>query len=160
MNDIGNKTIFSKNLKYYLEQTGKDRKEICNDLGLKYSTFCEWISGKKYPRIDKIELLANYFKILKSDLIEDKSVNIAEKKSNTTEHPVLQKYNNLNTIGQCKVDAYIDGLLENTVYLKSDSSTEYTYSFNVAAFGGASKTGELTKETVNQLVNELENIND
>ena len=72
MSDLGNKIIFSKNLKYYLDKSGKDRKEICNALGFKYSTFCEWVSAKKYPRIDKIELLANYFGILKSDLIEDK----------------------------------------------------------------------------------------
>ena len=78
MSDIGNKTIFSKNLKYYLNRLGKDRKEVCNDLGFKYSTFCEWVSAKKYPRIDKIELLANYFGILKSDLIEDKSTRTAK----------------------------------------------------------------------------------
>ncbi len=73
MSDIGNKIIFSNNLKYYLDKTNKDRKEICEELGFKYSTFCEWVNAKKYPRIDKIELLANYFGILKSDLIEDKS---------------------------------------------------------------------------------------
>lgn len=78
MSDIGNKIIFSKNLKYYLDRLGKDRKEVCNDLGFKYSTFCEWVSAKKYPRIDKIELLANYFGILKSDLIEDKSTHAAK----------------------------------------------------------------------------------
>lgn len=72
MSDLGNKKIFSGNLKYYMELKDKNRQQICDDLKIKYSTFCEWVSGKKYPRIDKIELLANYFKIKKSDLIEDK----------------------------------------------------------------------------------------
>ena len=36
-------------------------------------TFSDWINAKTYPRIDKIELLANYFGVLKSDLVEDKS---------------------------------------------------------------------------------------
>ena len=36
-------------------------------------TVNEWIKAKKYPRIDKIEILADYFGILKSDLIEDKT---------------------------------------------------------------------------------------
>ena len=32
----------------------------------------EWINGKKYPRIDRIEIMADYFGIQKSDLIEEK----------------------------------------------------------------------------------------
>jgi len=41
-------------------------------VGVSSSTFNDWIKGKKYPRIDKIEFMANYFGIQKSDLIEDK----------------------------------------------------------------------------------------
>ena len=43
---------------------------MCHDLGVSYSTFSDWYNAKKYPRIDKIELLANYFGVEKSDLIE------------------------------------------------------------------------------------------
>lgn len=56
-----------------MEQKGKDRRQVCEDLGFKYTTFTDWYNGKKYPRIDKIEMLADYFGVLKSDLIEDKS---------------------------------------------------------------------------------------
>lgn len=73
MSDIGNKDVFAKNLSYYIEKSGKTRGEICEDLGIAYSTFSEWINGRKYPRIDKIEQLANYFGILKSQLIESTS---------------------------------------------------------------------------------------
>ena len=72
MSALGNKQIFSQNLNYYMAVNNKTRSDICRDLGFKYSTFAEWASGKKYPRIDKIEMLANYFGIQKSDLIEDK----------------------------------------------------------------------------------------
>jgi repressor LexA len=72
MSNIGNKEIFSKNLTHYLSICGKEQKEVANDIGVATSTFNEWAKGKKYPRIDKIELLANYFGIKKSDLIEDK----------------------------------------------------------------------------------------
>ena len=51
----------------------KTRREVCADLGFSYYTFSDWVNGKKYPRMDKVEMLANYFGILKSDLIEDKS---------------------------------------------------------------------------------------
>lgn len=72
MSNIGNKDVMSKNLKYYIEKSGKDRKQLAEIWGFPYSTVTDWINGKKYPRIDRIEVMADYFGILKSDLIEDK----------------------------------------------------------------------------------------
>ena len=72
MTALGNKEILSKNLKYYIERSGKDRRELAEIWGFPYSTVTEWINGRKYPRIDRIEIMADYFGILKSDLIEDK----------------------------------------------------------------------------------------
>lgn len=66
-----NKDVFSKNLKKYIARSGKDRREIADDLELSYSTLTDWINGKKYPRINNIERLAMYFNISKFDLIED-----------------------------------------------------------------------------------------
>jgi repressor LexA len=83
MSNIGNKEIFSKNLKYYIEKSGKDRRELSEIWGFPYSTVTEWINGKKYPRIDRIEIMADYFGILKSDLIEEK----------TEEHREMQQKN-------------------------------------------------------------------
>ena len=81
MSNIGNKEVFARNLSYYLRMKGRDQKEVAEVVGVAPSTFNEWVKGKKYPRIDKIELLANYFGILKSDLIEDK-----EEKNPPEEH--------------------------------------------------------------------------
>lgn len=75
ISDLGNKEIFAKNLKYYLNYYQTDRNTICNALDIPASTFSDWLNAKKYPRIDKLELLANYFNIKKSDLIEDKYKN-------------------------------------------------------------------------------------
>lgn len=72
MSSIGNKEILSKNLKYYIEKSGKDRRELADIWGFPYSTVSEWVNGRKYPRIDRIEIMADYFGILKSDLIEAK----------------------------------------------------------------------------------------
>lgn len=72
MSDLGNKEIFAKNLKYYMDYYEKDRNKICDDLNIPYTTFTDWYNATTYPRIDKIELLANYFNIKKSDLIENK----------------------------------------------------------------------------------------
>ena len=68
---LGNKEVFSNNLKAFIEKSGKERSVIADDLGIPYSTLTDWVNGKKYPRINSIEKLAIYFGISKSDLIED-----------------------------------------------------------------------------------------
>lgn len=87
MSNIGNKETMSKNLKYYIGKSGKDRRELAEIWGFPYSTITEWINGKKYPRIDRIEVMADYFGILKSDLIEER----------TNEHREMQKKNDAMT---------------------------------------------------------------
>lgn len=79
MSSIGNKEVFSKNLLYYIERSGKSQKELADMLNVATSTFNNWCTAKKYPRIDKIEMLANYFGIQKSDLIEEKMTEEKEK---------------------------------------------------------------------------------
>lgn len=72
MSDLGNKEVFAKNLKYYMELNNKTRNDIARITNVPYSTVSSWCNALFYPRIDKIEMLANYFNILKSDLVEDK----------------------------------------------------------------------------------------
>ena len=88
---VENKEIFANNLSFYMEQKGVDRNTLCADLDLKYTTVRDWLKGITYPRIGKIELLANYFNINKSDLIENKisttqpSDSLLEKITNTAQ---------------------------------------------------------------------------
>lgn len=70
MSALGNKEVMANNIKRYLEKIGISRKEFCNRLGFKYSTVTDWLNAEKYPRIDKIETMANFFGINKSDLVE------------------------------------------------------------------------------------------
>lgn len=84
---MDNKNIFASNLKRYMEMNGKSRRDVCEALGFSYYTFSDWVNGKKYPRMDKVEMLADYFGILKSDLIEER----------TEEHREMQKKNDTIT---------------------------------------------------------------
>lgn len=72
--DLGNKEIFSKNLQTLLKKRHLTQKEVADAIGVSTSTFCDWIKERAYPRMDKIQLLADYFNIEKSDLIEKKDV--------------------------------------------------------------------------------------
>jgi len=71
MNELYDGKIFANNLNHYMKINNVDRNKLCKDLGFKYTTVREWTNGTAFPRIDKVEMLANYFNIQKSDLIED-----------------------------------------------------------------------------------------
>ncbi len=66
------KKIFSKNLNHYMEINQKSQTDIINDLGFNKSAVSTWCNGTRLPRMDKVEALAKYFGINRSDLIEEK----------------------------------------------------------------------------------------
>lgn len=68
------KEVLSENLKNLLERKGKTQTDMAKDLDLRQSTVSSWINAVKYPRRDKIELLADYFGVMPSDITEDKSI--------------------------------------------------------------------------------------
>ena len=75
---LGNKQVMAKNISRLMKENNIDRKKISNDLNVKYTTLSDWINAKTYPRIDKIELLADYFNVTKADLVEDKERQVLE----------------------------------------------------------------------------------
>jgi len=79
------KRIFSKNLRKYMSLNNKTQVDLINDLGFNKSAVSTWCNGTRLPRMDKVDALAKYFGIRRSDLIEDKS----ESKIKPTTIPVL-----------------------------------------------------------------------
>lgn len=71
-NNLGNKQTMAQNIKYYMEKNDKSRKDMCEALGVSYMTFADWVNAKTYPRIDKIEMMAQFFRVSKSDLVEER----------------------------------------------------------------------------------------
>ena len=65
-----NKQIMAEHIKEKLNQNDMTAKEFSDKLGFKYTTVLDWIHAKTYPRIDKIEKMANFFGVDKADLIE------------------------------------------------------------------------------------------
>lgn len=86
------KEVFARNLKMYMDMKGKTQKELAEIVGVSAPTMNDWIKAKKYPRIDRIEILAEYFGILKSDLIEAKTEERVQmqKKSGTISSAALR----------------------------------------------------------------------
>ena len=76
MSDLGNRQVMSRNIQKYMAIRHKTRRDVAAGTGIPYSTLCEWINCNKYPRIDNIQRLAEFFGVDKSALIEDKPPSI------------------------------------------------------------------------------------
>ena len=71
MTDEEQKKIFAKNLNRYIYLSGKQQKEVAKDLGYSPTTFNTWCVGKIIPSAGKIQKIADYFHIGKSDLLDE-----------------------------------------------------------------------------------------
>ena len=81
MSNLGNKEIMAKNIRYYMDKYDKTRQEMCDALGVKYTTFTDWVKGNSYPRIDKIELVEDHNDMQQSEMpyyLNDETRQIAQ----------------------------------------------------------------------------------
>lgn len=94
---LGNKRIMGDNIQYYMDMFQIERKDFAKIMGVPYTTLTDWINGRTYPRIDKIQKMAEYFGIEKRDLVEERIV------QNVTESQLLTAYR--------KTDATTQGII-------------------------------------------------
>lgn len=72
--ELGNSEVFARNLLRYIRGADKTQAEVAKAIGVHPASMSDWLTGRTYPRMDKIQLLAEYFGIQKSDLVEDEYV--------------------------------------------------------------------------------------
>jgi transcriptional regulator with XRE-family HTH domain len=72
--NLFNNKVFVTNLKHYIQEKGVTQKGVAEAIGVSQGAFCDWMKLRAYPRMDKLQKLAEYFGIEKSDLVEDRSV--------------------------------------------------------------------------------------
>ncbi len=65
------RNVFATNFKRLLEKKGKTQSDVVADLRITSSTVSDWANAKKYPRVDKMQILADYLGVLISDLREE-----------------------------------------------------------------------------------------
>ena len=82
-----------------MERKGVDQSCIVAALGFSASTVSDWVTGKKYPRVDAMQKLADYFGVLLSDLTSED--NDTELRGLTpTEQELISIFRSLNDKGQ------------------------------------------------------------
>lgn len=98
------KRVFSRNLKNIMERCGKTQKDIVDNLNFRQATVSDWLNGKKYPRMDKVELLAKYFNVPITALIQPNDNTVLT----VAEERLIKKYRQLDADGQAEIDGIMD----------------------------------------------------
>ena len=107
MTDDEQKQIFARNLNKYIHLNQKQQIDVAKDLSINPTTLNMWCNGNSIPKVSTIQKLADYFRIGKSDLTDDKKVSDSELEYSDTIMKIALKdkrfsniiiaYNNLPT---------------------------------------------------------------
>lgn len=100
------KLKFAQNLKNIMQKRNKTQSDLVKDLSFRQATVSDWLNGKKYPRMDKVEKLANYLGVSINELLMQ-SVSeppIPEIQLTDQEKSMIKKYRQLNADGKNRVD--------------------------------------------------------
>lgn len=65
------KEVIAANLALLMQIYHKSRKAVCEDLDISYTTFCDWVHARTYPRIEALEQMGYYFRIETRDFLVD-----------------------------------------------------------------------------------------
>ena len=128
------------NIKRLLSAKGLNPRQLAIALDFKYTTVNDWVNAKTYPRIDKIEMLANFFNVSKSDLVENKNEEMA------TTSPVQAIYDQLTPPRQAKALTYLKKQLleqnEEETKINEVSEVIQLYSYNYYDHPASAGTGQ------------------
>ena len=116
MKDDMQQKIFTKNLNRLIEQRDLTQTEIADAIGVSQQTFNTWCRGLAIPRMGKIQALADYFGVKKSDLLEEKE----SKPVSSFEVMLANTMSELNEEGREKVLEYAKYLVFTGEYKKQD----------------------------------------
>ena len=150
------KLIFSKNLKHYLDLNNKSQQDLVKDLGLSASTVSNWYTGLKLPRMSKVEMLANYFGINKSDLLEDKITNIKQNINLLSKHErfLLEKYNSLDTEDKSKKDINVVSINKKEIW--EEAGKEHLMPIACHDDNLTDKEKAIVNERINEILKNLD----
>lgn len=115
--DIENR-VFARNLNHYVSQSGKQQKEIAKALGYSEKTFNGWCRGISIPTMGKVQKLADYFGIGKSDLLEDKKISDL---ADPNKAKLLAYYDSFSESGRAELLKYAKLLSDSGNYKKGKS---------------------------------------
>ena len=118
-NNLGNLETMADNIQYYLDKHNMKRKDLVDMIGVPYTTICSWLSADAYPRIDKVEKMAQVFGISKADLVEKRVSYNPTAQSEQSDNEQRDSERKLMYIAKSLNDGNVTALLELAKHLSA-----------------------------------------
>ena len=116
------KEILARNIQHLMKLKGVTRNEMSDELAINYFTLTDWVQGRKFPRSDKLDLLAGYFGVTVAELVSGDEIqgvfDRAEFYNAMLYKSTLEKLTSLNESGREQLMQYLEFLLSNEKYRK------------------------------------------
>lgn len=114
MTDQEQRNVFSTNLNALLLRNDKTQLEVAEAINVSPQTFNTWCKGKALPRMGKVQKLADYFGVNKSELIdpptEDNS--LFKTQLSDLEQKILEAYRALPDSKKIALYEFVKSLIE------------------------------------------------
>lgn len=104
---------FAENIKRLREEHHLTQAQLGDIAGVSNKAISTWENGTAYPRIGAIERIAAYYHLLKSDLVDDRDVNLSE---------VIDKIRRLDDADLARLSERIDTMLEDQKYVDREKT--------------------------------------
>lgn len=110
MNSTDLRKIFIHNLTSIMAEKRKTQADIVRDLKIRQSTVSAWMIGKNYPRVDKMQMLADYFNCSITDLVGKEAEEAGKRMIHRTTHLEERFDSMLQELSLRNADFYLDGI--------------------------------------------------
>lgn len=111
--------IVSRNLRLLMYQTGVTQAKLSRDLDIPKTTISGWLNGNRTPRMKYIDVICDYFKVSRSDIMDDRSGYYEKTIKPEASGDIAAKFSALNDEGKKLALEYLDFLLSKEEYKKS-----------------------------------------
>lgn len=141
--------IFAKNLRRIADEKRITQADIVAQTKCSSAAVSDWFNGKKYPRPNRMQRIADILGVCMSDLIEEypspKKTPVSESKTDARLDKIIDQYHNMNVDGQVELAKYADYISTKPEYSGTSAQSR---TILVAARGGG-----VQRMSVNQIDN-------
>ena len=99
--------LFAHNLNVYMDKYGYNQTTLANKIGVGVTTVSDWVHGRKFPRIDKIDMLCKLFHCNRSDLLEKYTTEETIAEADRFKR-LMAYYNALNELGKQNLERFME----------------------------------------------------
>lgn len=107
---MGGYRVFANNLKRFMKLYGMSQRELAKLCDVSQQSVSLWLAGDRLPRMGKLQIIADYFGVLKSELLEDNTSDSIDR---------TQRIKKLYSIISDLTDEEADDILRYAEFIKS-----------------------------------------